>query len=159
LTAFYRQIYVPYLRKHRVRLAVIGKVCDRLDFDDWYVTKLGVVEDRLEEYYAKSKVVIIPILEGSGLSIKTIESLAQGRAVVTTPVGARGLAHDPDAFVQIDMLSDPGGTARAILELLGSELLRKRLQRTAQDYYRRHFGRDRYFNAMDKVMSSLGICA
>jgi glycosyltransferase involved in cell wall biosynthesis len=159
LTAFYRQIFVPYLRKHRVRLAVIGNVCDRLDFDDWYVTKLGVVKGDLEEHYAQSKVVVIPILEGSGLSIKTIESLAQGRAVVTTPVGARGLAHDPEAFVQVDMVSDPGGTARAILELLDSESLRKRMQRTAQDYYRTNFGRERYFNAMDRVMSSLGICA
>src|SRR5262249_51871915 len=30
LTAFYRQVYVPYLRRHRVRLAVIGNVCSRL---------------------------------------------------------------------------------------------------------------------------------
>jgi glycosyltransferase involved in cell wall biosynthesis len=140
-------------------MAVIGHVCGLVDFDDWYVTKLGVVEGSLEEYYAKSKVVVIPILEGSGLSIKTIESLAQGRAIVTTPAGARGLAPDPDAFAQVDMIGDPAGTATSILELLGSESLRKRMQRTAQDYYQRHFGRDRYFSAMDKVMSSLGLCA
>ena len=69
---------------------MVGKVCDRLDFDDSYVTKLGNVPGDLGRYYERSKVVIIPILEGSGLSIKTIECLASGRAVVTSPVGARG---------------------------------------------------------------------
>jgi glycosyltransferase involved in cell wall biosynthesis len=159
LTAFYRQVFVPYLRKHRVRLAVMGKVCDQLDIDDWYVTKLGVVKGDLGEYYARSKVVVIPILEGSGLSIKTIESLARGRAVVTTAVGARGLTPDPDAFLQVDMVMDPSGTAGTILELLKSEPLRKRMQRSARDYYQRQFGRDRYFEAMDRVMSSIGIVA
>jgi glycosyltransferase involved in cell wall biosynthesis len=159
LTAFYRQVYVPYLRKHRTRLAIVGKVCEHLDFDDWYVTKLGVVKGGLEEYYAQSKVVIIPILEGSGLSIKTLESLASGRAVVTSPVGARGLPRDPGAFVNSDMLSDPRATADAILDLLASEPARQSMQRSARSYYQEHFGRERYFHAMDRVMSSLGIAA
>jgi hypothetical protein len=159
LTAFYRQVFIPYLRKHRLRMAVIGKVCDQLEFDDFYVTKLGVVAGDLEEYYARSKVVVIPILDGSGLSIKTIESLARGRAVVTTAIGARGLAYEPDAFLQVDMVSDPGGTARAILDLLDSEPSRKRMQRRARDYYQRHFGRQRYYSAMDQVMSALGFAA
>ena len=80
LTAFYREIYVPYLRKHRIRVAVLGNVCDRLEFDDYYISKLGFTNGSLEEYYAQSKVVIVPIFDGSGLSIKTIESLAHGRA-------------------------------------------------------------------------------
>ena len=90
LTFFYRTIFVPYLRKHKVRLAVIGKVCEILDFEDHYVTKLGNVPGDLREHYERSKVVIVPILEGSGLSIKTIECLANGRAVATSPIGARG---------------------------------------------------------------------
>ena len=104
---FYREIYVPFLRRHRVRIAVVGAVGDALDFDDCYVTKFGHVAGLLDDYYARSKVVVVPLLSGSGLSIKTIECLANGRAVVTTRVGARGLPHDPNAFVQIDMQADP----------------------------------------------------
>ncbi len=157
LTFFYRKIFVPYLRKHRLRLAVVGTVCDSLDFDDHYVTKLGNIPGDLRHHYERSKVVIIPILEGSGLSIKTIECLANGRAVATTPVGARGLRPDPEAFLQLDMTADPLGTARSILDLLDSEPRRVRMQRKAQEYYRAHFGADRYFSAMDRVMASLGI--
>ena len=104
---FYRRIYLPFLRRHRLRIAVVGTACDALDFDDSYVTKCGLVAGSLEDHYARSKVVIVPILSGSGLSIKTIECLANGRAVVTTPVGTRGLRHDPNAFVQIDMQANP----------------------------------------------------
>jgi glycosyltransferase involved in cell wall biosynthesis len=153
---FYHEIYVPFLRKHRVRIAVVGTVGDALDFDDCYVTKFGHIAGRLDDYYARSKVVIVPLLSGSGLSIKTIECLANGRAVVTTPIGARGLRHDPDAFVQIDMQADPRGTALALLDLLNSPHRRQALQRRARVYYQSHFGREQYFHAMDQVMASLG---
>src|SRR5206468_2828849 len=112
---------------------------------DWYVTELGFVPGDLREYYQRSKIVIVPILEGSGLSIKTIECLANGRAVATSPVGARGLHHDPESFLQLDLAGDPRGTAEAILELLTSEPKRMRMQRKARDYYRTNFGADRYF--------------
>jgi glycosyltransferase involved in cell wall biosynthesis len=157
LTFFYREIFVPYLRKHQVRMAVAGRVCEQLDFEDWYVTKLGKIPEDLGTYYERSKLVVIPILEGSGISIKTIECLANGRAVVTTPVGARGLRQDPESFVELDMVADPRGTAQAILDLLASETKRLRMQRNAREYYRANFGAQRYFSAMDKVMESLGI--
>jgi glycosyltransferase involved in cell wall biosynthesis len=156
LNFFYYRIFVPYLRRHKVKLAAVGKVCDRLPFDDAYVSKLGSVAGDLRGVYARSKVVIIPILQGSGLSIKTIECLASGRAVVTSPLGARGLRPDPESFLQLDMAGDPAGTARAILDLLASEPTRAKMQRKARDYYRANFGSDRYFKTMDSVMESLG---
>jgi glycosyltransferase involved in cell wall biosynthesis len=159
LGLFYRHVFLPYLRKRRVRMGVIGRVCEHLDFDDWYVAKLGVVPGDLRDYYGRAKVVIIPLLEGSGLSIKTIECLAHGRAVATTRVGARGLRDDPDAFLIIDPLDDPHGSAEAILELLASDARRMQMQRTAKAHYRASFGRERYFDAMDRVMESLGIAS
>jgi hypothetical protein len=157
LRFFYRDIFVPFLRKHEVRMVVIGTVCEHLDFEDWYVTKLGRISQDLGEYYERAKLVVIPILEGSGLSMKTIECLANGRAVATTPVGARGLRPDPDSFLELDMAGDPQGSAQAILDLLASETRRVRMQRRAREYYRANFGAERYFSAMDKVMQSLGI--
>lgn len=159
ITAFYDDIFVPYLRKHRIRMAIIGKVCDQIDFSDWYVTPMGVVSGDLRQYYERTKLVVIPLQEGSGLSIKTIECLASGRAVATTPVGARGLKHDPEAYLQLDMAGDPRKAAEAILELLSSDARRAQMQRRAREYYRRNFGRDRYFEAMDRVMESLRIAS
>jgi hypothetical protein len=156
-TFFYRRVYLPFLRKHRLRIAVVGSVCDALDFDDCFVRKFGHVAGRLDDFYARSKVVIIPILNGSGVSIKTIECLAHGRAVVTTPIGIRGIRPDPDAFVEIDMQADPRGTAAVLLDLLASEPRRHTLQRHAKMYCQSNFGRDQYFHRMDQVMAALGL--
>lgn len=41
--------------------------------------------------YAAARVMINPILHGSGVNIKTVDMLATGRPVVTTQMGARGL--------------------------------------------------------------------
>src|SRR5262249_31591077 len=122
-------------------------------------SRLGVVSGDLRDYYERTKVVVSPLLEGSGLSIKTIECLASGRAVATTAVGARGLRHDPDAYLRLDMAGDPHGSAEAIRELLASDARRAQMQRKAREYYRTNFGRDRYFGAMDRVMESLRIAS
>lgn len=41
--------------------------------------------------YAEARVMMNPILHGSGVNIKTVDMLASGRPVVTTAKGARGL--------------------------------------------------------------------
>ena len=58
---FYRHIYVPFLRGKQVSLAVAGRVCESLDFEDSLISKLGFVDD-LENLYAASKLVVVPIL-------------------------------------------------------------------------------------------------
>lgn len=42
--------------------------------------------------FASARVMINPILHGSGINVKTIDMLASGQPVVTTPKGARGLS-------------------------------------------------------------------
>lgn len=159
ISLFYRNVFAPFLRKHRIRLGIVGKVCDMLDFEDWYVTRLGEVPGDLRDLYERSRIVVIPLLEGSGLSIKTIECLANGSAVATTAVGARGLREDSEAFLKIDPVADPRGSAMAILALLASDAKQAQMRRRARDYYRAHFGRDRYFRAMDRVTESLGLAS
>src|SRR5262249_20644741 len=44
ITWFYRNVYVPYLWRHRVRWAVVGDVCQRFQVHDAYVTRLARVE-------------------------------------------------------------------------------------------------------------------
>lgn len=45
----------------------------------------------LTDFYAECPVFINPVRTGTGLKIKTVEALMQGRPVVTTNVGAEGL--------------------------------------------------------------------
>jgi hypothetical protein len=154
---FYRNVFVPHLWRHNIRVVVIGSVCDHLSFRDSNVTLLRQIEGSLDPLYEATKLAVIPIFEGTGLSIKTLEGLANGRALVVTPSGARGLEDAGDAFVTMDMQADPAGTAAVILELLTSAEKRHKLERAAIDYVNQHFSRDAYFLAMDRVVQGVGL--
>ena len=154
---FHEHVYLPYLRRHKVRLAIAGNVCRHFQVQDAYIHRLFRIEGSLRELYAKAKIVIVPIFEGTGLSIKTLEGLAMGRAVITTPVGSRGLGHGRGAFVQIDMRADPRGTADAVLELLEDSARREQLERSAMTFVGRYFSREACFAALDQAMQRIGL--
>lgn len=84
---------------------------------------LGLVDD-LADAYATAEVVVNPVQLGTGLKIKSVESLGFGRPLVTTPCGAEGLEDGAgDAFLMastaeqladdvVRLLTDPATAAR-----------------------------------------------
>lgn len=76
------------------QLTLVGALGDRLD-PAAPVVALGRVAD-LAAHYRDASVALCPVLTGSGTSIKVIDAMAHGLAVVTTSVGARGLGLVPD---------------------------------------------------------------
>ncbi len=70
-------------------IRVAGRICRRIPDSPRY-EKLGVAED-LDALYASATLAVNPASWGTGLKIKTLEPLAYGRPVVTTPVGIQGL--------------------------------------------------------------------
>jgi len=74
-----------------IRIAVIGKIAQHIP-DHPSIHKLGFVDD-LEETYQSSKVSICPMLSGTGIKIKVLESLSMGIPVVTNSYGVTGLVN------------------------------------------------------------------
>ena len=70
-------------------LQVAGRVADHFEDQPGVVT-IGRTED-LAPVYGSAAVVINPVTYGTGLSIKSVEALAFGMPLVTTPSGGRGL--------------------------------------------------------------------
>ena len=97
-------------------LSVVGAFGDRLGAQPPAVA-YGRLPD-LDACYRDASVVVCPVLAGSGTSIKVIEAMAHGRAVVTTSVGARGLGltHGVHALIA----DDPAGFAAAVTRVLAS---------------------------------------
>lgn len=94
----------------------------------------GPVEDAITEL-AAAKVVVVPLLSGSGTRIKIIEAWAAGRAVVSTSIGAEGL---PAVNGQHLILADtPEAFAQAVASLLESPDERQRLGRAGRLLYER----------------------
>jgi hypothetical protein len=73
------------------RFVVVGNVAQAIRYTDPQVFFAGVVDD-LAPYYGDARVVINPAVAGTGLKIKTVESIAYLRPIVTFPSGADGIA-------------------------------------------------------------------
>jgi glycosyltransferase involved in cell wall biosynthesis len=76
-----------------VKLRVIGTVGFQIDVEDSSIEILGLVDD-LRTAYAEARVLINPAVAGTGLKIKTIESLCHLRPLVTWPSGVDGVEAD-----------------------------------------------------------------
>ncbi|MEN8839401.1 MAG: glycosyltransferase, partial [Flavobacteriales bacterium] len=51
-------------------------------------------------------VMIVPLLQGSGMRIKIIEAMALGKCVISTSIGAEGIAATPDKNILIANTAD-----------------------------------------------------
>jgi glycosyltransferase involved in cell wall biosynthesis len=118
LTSIFPKI-VEY--KPDIRLAVAGRVCDFIQVDPAFkqnIDCLGFVDD-LSELYSTSRVVICPLLHGSGTKIKLQEAMTYGIPIVTTRCGASGLSlkdginafitDEPELYAQrvLNLLKEP----------------------------------------------------
>ena len=65
-----------------------------------HIDVIGEVADA-KEFVANHDVAIVPLLSGSGIRIKIIESMALGKTVITTQVGAEGILFDEDIHLII----------------------------------------------------------
>ncbi len=75
-----------------------------------------VLEDFVPDtasFYARVSVVVVPLLSGTGVSVKTLEALDRGMPTIATPLGARGI--DAAAHASLTVAADPRHFARALL--------------------------------------------
>ena len=68
--------------------------------NDPHVDVVGEVPDA-KEFVSNHDVAIVPLLSGSGIRIKIIESMALGKTVITTRVGAEGILYDEEVNIII----------------------------------------------------------
>ena len=82
--------------------------------DPAHLEMLGYVED-IREPLARYAVFVCPILSGSGVRVKLLEAFAAGIPVVSTTVGAEGLARQDGEFCAL--ADEPAAFAERILGL------------------------------------------
>ena len=70
------------------------------NLDNPSVDVIGEVPDA-KEFVSNHDVAIVPLLSGSGIRIKIIESRAMGKTVITTRVGAEGILYDEEVNIII----------------------------------------------------------
>jgi O-antigen biosynthesis protein len=80
-----------------------------------HLKMLGYVED-IREPLARYAIFVCPILSGSGVRVKLLEAFAAGIPVVSTKVGAEGLAANDGEFCAL--ADDPAAFAARVIALL-----------------------------------------
>jgi glycosyltransferase involved in cell wall biosynthesis len=79
----------------------------------------------LKPEYAAAEVVVVPLLQGTGVKIKLVEACSFGKACVTTSVGLQGLPFLRDGVLEAN---EPASFAKAVIRVLDDPSLREELQ-------------------------------
>lgn len=101
--------------------------------------KIGYVEN-LADIYKEVRVVVNPMLSGTGLPIKSIEALAYGKPVVATKSGARGLYKEgksPHAFL---LARDTEEFIDKLVYILNSDALVEKLHKNCVKFIEHYNG-------------------
>jgi glycosyltransferase involved in cell wall biosynthesis len=104
----------------------------------------------VKDAYAQARVVIAPLLAGSGLKIKTVEALAYGRAVVTTSVGAEGLENAPPGVFAL--ADDPHEFALAVVSFLRDRARAAEFGQNAARFARERFSIESAYEPLIAVL-------
>ena len=94
--------------------------------------------------------VVNPVDLGTGLKIKSIESLTMGKALVSTPVGVDGMAiPDRRAFL---VEKDWDRFAEAVIAVLCDDRYRKELEAGALEYARTYLTEADVFRDLNQYL-------
>jgi glycosyltransferase involved in cell wall biosynthesis len=141
LTSCWPQIHAS---RPDVRFLVAGTVSEFFGRPPKGVTFLGLVDD-LSPLYRQAGLVISPLRAGSGLKIKLIEALEQGKAVVASPVTLQGVSDTLSEAVRV--AADAAEFVDAILSLLADAPRRAQLAARGLEALRRHFSPEACYGA------------
>ena len=83
------------------------------------------------------RLMVAPLLAGSGIRIKIIEAMALGRPVVTTSAGIEGIEHRDHPFVAVE--DDPYLFSSQVVKLLSDLRSQDRALREARTFISRNF--------------------
>ncbi len=96
----------------------------------------GAVDD-VRPYYGGALAAIVPLRVGGGTRLKILEAMAAGVPVVSTSIGAEGLAVNPGADI---LLADtPEEMARVLIELHHSPEMWRRLSEAGRELARTRY--------------------
>lgn len=129
---FLREI-APTFSQRNVAFVVVGRAARRSWSRSNFICT-GFVPDVLQ-FYGAADFAMVPLATGSGSSLKTLEFLAMGIPVITTPAGARGLRIRDEHEAIVRGRSQFSG---ALGDLMADRGLAERLSASGREYVERN---------------------
>jgi glycosyltransferase involved in cell wall biosynthesis len=129
---FLRDVFPHLLERYpHVRLCIVGrKPPESISaYRSANVEVTGVVDD-VRPWLERADVVVVPLRIGGGTRLKILEAMAMGKAVVSTALGAEGLAVTPEHDLLV--ADDAPAFVAQIGRLLDDPALRLRVGASAR---------------------------
>jgi glycosyltransferase involved in cell wall biosynthesis len=133
----------------RAQLHICGGIGDSISNVPTGVLLRGRVPD-LGSEYAEASVVIVPLLNGSGVKIKLVEAASYGKAIVTTPVGLQGLSFLRSAVVEASL---PADFADGVVSLLADAVRRQKLSQAILPQVATHLSHESSYGPVRRALS------
>ncbi|MDI9358945.1 MAG: glycosyltransferase [Phycisphaerales bacterium] len=130
-----------------VNFCFIGAINKKIDAYD-NIEQIMQVDD-LTPYYRASKIAICPMLSGTGIKIKVLESLSYGLPVVANIRGNDGLISKVTNGVQVT--DDPILFAEKIIRLLGNDAYYKEECTVALNFYNQWYSNEQFKSKLDDI--------
>ena len=121
---------------------VVAGACSAPLVEGNFIALGQVPEDVIDRLYRGALAVIVPLLHGTGMSVKVFQAFTYEKVVIATPTGARGFSvKDGQEFM---LAGAPAQFAAAIRRLMADSELRKKIAQNARAHaltldYRTHF--------------------
>lgn len=118
---FMEKVYPIIKEKKNIPFIIAGSNPPQLikDYANEEITVTGFISDeKLAEIYENSRIVVAPLRYGAGIKGKVVEAMSKGMPIVTTSIGAEGLANTENILMVED---DPQKLAETILNLYDDE--------------------------------------
>ncbi|RDK02782.1 glycosyltransferase [Paraburkholderia lacunae] len=93
---FIESTFMPLIRKGvPLKLFIVGSspTVRMTGYRSDSICVTGFVQDP-SEYFRAAQIGVVPLISGAGVKLKTLEMLAAGLPVISTPVGAEGIEYD-----------------------------------------------------------------
>ncbi len=105
--------------------------------------------DEPQEYWERSRVFVVPLRAGGGMRVKILDAWARGLPVVSTTIGAEGIAYRHGDNILI--ADTPEDFAEAVVNVLSDDELAERLARRGRATVEEHYDWRKVYGAWDEV--------
>lgn len=109
------------------------------------ITTIGPVASA-KEFYLSKKIMIVPVLSGSGMRIKIIEGMALGKVIVSTTIGAEGIHCTNGKNILI--ADTPDEFAKAIVTCLNDTDYCEKIGTNAQELIKNEYSNEKISEKM-----------
>ena len=135
--------------KKDINITIVGKVNNHIDSYP-NVQKISYAED-LTQLYGQSKIVISPMLTGTGLKIKVAEALSFGIPVVCNTRGVDGLINKTENGCLVT--DSPQHFAENIHRLLEDEKFYNDISQKAKSYHTNYLSENAIYAKLDSILN------